>query len=234
MNLDPSVDYVINYSPSHVWAGTCYASASIRAYARLARRHGYSMVLALTPDVYLVRDDELARAGLAYPMANNVSGLYWQDVHEMNPPQWREHHGKGSPVIRAVRAAMNRDCAEEWQVRGRPAPRCAPTARAPRTPPARLTAARSAPRRSGAGSSTRAAGCTRGRGRTGRRTAARPARTTRIKRTGATSGAASPSGKTRKSARSDARSALFGTTVDGGRARGNANKRDGVRAAVRT
>lgn len=83
MTLPPDVDMVIRYKPDHQWDGTCYSSASMLSYQKLGRRFGYSVVAALTPDVYLVHDPELLKLESPYTNTGNITALY--DLNQKMP-----------------------------------------------------------------------------------------------------------------------------------------------------
>lgn len=76
-NVNSDWDAVISYAADHRWDGTCYGSASVAAYYRMARHFNYSLVLGMLPDLYWVRDDVLATTVGAncYESTNDVKRI---------------------------------------------------------------------------------------------------------------------------------------------------------------
>ena len=72
--LPSEVDAVVLYHRAHRWDFSCYNSASVRAYHALAQRYQYSVVHAMAPDLYWVRNDVLTSSvGLdAYDTTNDA------------------------------------------------------------------------------------------------------------------------------------------------------------------
>lgn len=76
-SLNEHTDMVRVYNAKKAWDLSCYISASMLAYYRLARAHGYSIVGALAPDLYWVRDDVLhGKKRVPYTHTNDVPKLY--------------------------------------------------------------------------------------------------------------------------------------------------------------
>ena len=75
--LNSDWDAVVSYAADHRWDGTCYSSASVSAYYRMARYFNYSLVLGMLPDLYWVRDDVLATTVGAngYESTNDVKRI---------------------------------------------------------------------------------------------------------------------------------------------------------------
>ena len=101
--LGPEKDLVAKYSPTHRWDMSCYISASITAFYKLARLNGYSIVASMLPDLYWVRDDVLA--GRSYEFADDLATLRAQANYGLN---------SSHPVL-AARAVI---CTKIFEQRG--------------------------------------------------------------------------------------------------------------------
>ena len=95
--LPSEVDAVVLYHRAHRWDFSCYHSASVRAYHALAQRYQYSVVHAMAPDLYWVRNDVLTSSvGLdAYDTTNDA-----------------EAHVKAGSLFEST------GCLRVWQTRG--------------------------------------------------------------------------------------------------------------------
>ena len=85
--LGPEKDLVAKYSPTHRWDMSCYISASITAFYKLARLNGYSIVASMLPDLYWVRDDVLVgksgKPKVSYAHTNNVTALFYAAARDV-------------------------------------------------------------------------------------------------------------------------------------------------------
>lgn len=83
--LNRFTDMTRAYDNKSTWDGTCYSSASTLAFTRLARHYHYSVVGAMPPDLFWVRDDVLAaKEHVWYSNTNDVSKLIAQAYASWN------------------------------------------------------------------------------------------------------------------------------------------------------
>ena len=61
--IGPDQSVTIQFDPGHVWDGTCYLGASLRALDRLAQDKGYVLVYANGVNAIFVRDDLVSNRG---------------------------------------------------------------------------------------------------------------------------------------------------------------------------
>ena len=73
----------IKYNPKHRWDGTCYSSASVAAFEKMLRPHGYSRVASYRPDTYWVHSRTVTHPEyIVRNISTNrcISGRMWQVV----------------------------------------------------------------------------------------------------------------------------------------------------------